>query len=308
MKSAIIGMVNNVSTSMNHHGGGYASIMVKMIKDSCKQVEFIVNPEPNTWNDYDYLCILEGVNYQENTFNFIGGPQPEHIEKLKSILEYKKPIYCINKIVDFNKFNTRFKLEGNFPIAELKDLAIKYGEKNRKTVIGDSHSLSVWKPGFGLNRTDGKTLFGYLKNADYNDLNLKYDETITYFSNIDLRFHLMRQSDPKQATKDLFSRYIDFSSKLNNNTIVEPLPIEHESRKLPGTGLYNGEKYFGSRLERMELRSIVIDLIRNSGQKYISWPDNWVDVDGIKMFDYMESKQSVHLRPKFYKNINDILS
>lgn len=307
MKSAIIAMINNVSTSMNHHGGGYSSIMVKMIKDSCKQVEFTVNPEPKTWNDYDYLCILEGVNYQENMFNFIGGPQPEHIEKLKAILEYKKPIYCINKIIDFNKFNTRFKLEGNFPVAELKDLAVKYGEKNKKTVIGDSHSLSVWSPGFGLNRTDGKTLFGFLKNADYNELNSKYNETITYFSNIDIRFHLMRQPDPKQATIELFNRYINFSSKLNNNIIVEPLPIEHESRKLPGTGLYNGEKYFGSRLERMELRSIAIDIIRKSGQKFISWPDNWVDDDGMNMFDYMEAKQSVHLRPKFYKYINDIL-
>lgn len=308
MKAAIVGMLNNVSNSQNHHGGGYSRIMVRIIKESIPEVEFTVNPEPNTWNEYNCLCILEGVNYQENTFNFIGGPQPEHTEKLKAILDYKGTIKFINKSLDFSQFNKRFSLEGEFPTGKTIDFAIKYGEKTKKVVIGDSHSLSVWKPGFGLNRTDGRTLHGFLNRATPDEFNYKYDETITYFGNIDLRFHLMRQSDPKQATKDLFSKYIDFSLKLNNNTIAKLLPVENESRKLPGTGLYLKKAYFGTREERMELREIAHEILDKSGIKTIDWPNEWIDEDGTKMFEYMEPKQSVHLKPKYYKFAKEYIS
>lgn len=308
MKAAIVGMLNNVSNSQNHHGGGYSRIMVRIIKESIPEVKFTVNPEPSTWNEYDCLCILEGVNYQENTFNFIGGPQPEHIEKLKAILDYKGTIKFINKSLDFSQFNKRFSLEGEFPTGKTINFATKYGEKTKKVVIGDSHSLSVWKPGFGLNRTDGRTLYGFLNRATPDEFNSKYDETITYFGNIDLRFHLIRQSDPKQATKDLFNKYIDFSLKLNNNTIVKLLPVENESRKLPGTGLYLKKAYFGTREERMELREIAHDILDKSGIKTIDWPNEWIDKDGTKMFEYMEPKQSVHLRPRYYKFAKEYIS
>lgn len=301
MKAAVIGMLNNVGSSTSHHGGGYYHIMLSILR-SQNPGELTVNPDPSTWNEYERLYILEGVNYQENTFNFIGGPQPEHKAKLEAMANYKGLAIAVNVPIDLNVFNKRFNVDHTFTAINCINYARHYGKDTRKLVRGDSHSLSVWRPGFGLERTDGKTLFGFLKTADslVRDWNEKYDETVTYFSNIDIRFHLMRQDNPEQATRDLFNQYIEFSSKLNNNTIVEPLPIEHESRKLPGTGLYKGQKYFGTRLERMHLRQIAIDSIRQSGQKYISWPEEWIDEDGTKMFEYMEPKQSVHLKPKYY--------
>lgn len=309
MKAAIIGMLNNVGSSLSHHGGGYYHIMLNILKNS-QPFELDINPEPALWNQYERIYILEGVNYQENTFNFFGGPQPEHKQKLESIANYKGLIINVNVPLDLNEFNKRFKLEHKFSYNNTIDYARMYSIDTRKLVRGDSHSLSVWKPGFGLDRADGKTLYGFLKDSDtiIDIWNSKYDETITYFGNIDIRFHLMAQPNPEQATKDLFSRYIDFSSKLNNNTIVEPLPIEHESRKIPGTGLYKKQPFFGTREERMYLRQIAIDLIRQSGLKYLSWPDGWVDTDGTKMFEYMEPKQSVHLKPKYYMFSNQFIN
>jgi|694.fasta_scaffold55985_3 hypothetical protein len=309
MKAAVIGMVNNVGNSVSHHGGGYYHVMLNILKN-CQPFELDINPNPSSWNDYERIYILEGVNYQENAFNFIGGPQPEHRQKLEAIANYKGLIINVNVPLDLNIFNNRFKLQHKFSFNNTIDYARMYGIDTRKLVRGDSHSLSVWKPGFGLDRTDGKTLYGFLKDSDsiVQDWNKKYDETITYFSNIDIRFHLMRQSNPEQATKNLFTQYIKFSSKLNNNTIVEPLPIEHESRKLPGTGLYKGQKYFGTREERMHLRQIAIDLIRESGQKYLSWPEQWHHDDGTKMLSILEPKQSVHLKPKYYLYFNEIIS
>lgn len=309
MKAAIIGMLNNVGSSTSHHGGGYYHVMTSILRTEHVIGELDINPDPSTWNEYERLYILEGVNYQENTFNFIGGPQPEHRAKLEAMANYKGLAIAVNVPIDLNVFNKRFGIDHQFTAINTIDFAKLHGDTTRKLVRGDSHSLSVWKPGFGLDRTDGKTIFGFLKDVDslIEKWNGKYDETVTYFGNIDLRFHLMRQDNPKEATKELFSRYVDFSLRLNNNTIVGLLPVENESRKLPGTGLYLKQPFFGSRQERMELREIAHDIIKQSGCKYYMWPDEWVDQDGTKMFEYMEPKQSVHLKPKYYMFANQFI-
>ncbi len=308
MKAAVIGMLNNVGNSTSHHGGGYYHVMLSILR-SYHPEGLTVNPEPSTWNEYERLYILEGVNYQENVFNFIGGPQPKHRAKLEAMAKYTGLPIAVNVPIDLNVFNKRFNLDHQFYAINTISLAKQYGADTRKVVRGDSHSLSVWKPGFGLDRTDGKTLFGFLKDADsLVDLwNEKYGEVILYFGNIDLRFHLMRQENPRAAVGDLFRRYIEFAKKLNNATLVNLLPIEHESRKLPGTGLYLKQPYFGTRQERMDLRDAANRIMNNSGLKTIQWPDEWIDEDGMKMFEYMEPKQSVHLKPKYYMFANEFI-
>jgi hypothetical protein len=317
MKVAIVSMLSNVSKSPNHHGGGYANIMVQILRDYHRDHEFDVNPDPKDWGSYEKLFFSEGVNFQGKpiaqigdqiirvqdkiSYNVPGGPQSEHREKIKAVLEYKGEIVLVNNLFDFSEFARRMKITSDiWPETKYKNYAIDYGKVNRRAVIGDSHSLSVWKPGFGLDRIDGRTLWNFINTSKPEEINEAYDETITYFGNIDLRFHLMRQPDPKSATVELFKRYLDFNSKLKNNTIVELLPVEHESRKLPGTGLYKGEKYFGTRDERMELRATANSILKSSGMKIYSWPSKWEEGDGTKMFEVMEPRQSVHLKPLFY--------
>jgi hypothetical protein len=222
---------------------------------------------------------------------------------------YKGIVIAVNVPIDLNVFNKRFGVDHVFPAINCINYAKHYGKDTRKLVRGDSHSLSVWKPGFGLDRTDGKTLFGFLKDADslVNEWNEKYDEVILYFGNIDLRFHLMRQDNPQAATGELFRRYVEFAKKLNNATLVNLLPVEHESRKLPGTGLYLKKPFFGTRQERMILRDTANRIMNNSGLNTLQWPDEWIDEDGMKMFEYMEPKQSVHLKPKYYMFANQFI-
>ena len=302
MKAAIVGMLNNIGSSQSHHGGGYYHVMTSILKSEHIVGDLDVNPDPSTWNEYERLYILEGVNYQENVFNFIGGPQPEHRAKLEAMANYKGLAIAVNVPIDLNVFNKRFNIDHQFTAINCIDFAKLHGGVTRKLVRGDSHSLSVWRPGFGLDRTDGKTLHGFLKDADslVEEWNSKYDEVVLYFGNIDLRFHLMRQENPKAAVGELFRRYVEFAKKLNNATLVNLLPVEHESRKLPGTGLYLKQPYFGTRQERADLRDTANRILNNSGLKTLQWPDKWVDEDGMKMFEYMEAKQSVHLKPKYY--------
>ena len=302
MKAAIVGMLNNVGNSQSHHGGGYYHVMTNILKTEHIVGDLDINPDPSTWNEYERLYILEGVNYQENVFNFIGGPQPEHRAKLEAMANYKGLAIAVNVPIDLNVFNKRFNIDHQFTAINCIDFAKLHGGVTRKLVRGDSHSLSVWRPGFGLDRTDGKTLHGFLKDADslVEEWNSKYDEVVLYFGNIDLRFHLMRQENPKAAVGELFRRYVEFAKKLNNATLVNLLPVEHESRKLPGTGLYLKQPYFGTRQERADLRDTANRILNNSGVKTLQWPDEWIDEDGMKMFEYMEAKQSVHLKPKYY--------
>ena len=308
MKAAVVGMLNNVGSSQSHHGGGYYHVMLNILKSE-HPGDLEINPDTSTWNEYERLYILEGVNYQENTFNFIGGPQPEHKAKLEAMANYKGLAIAVNVPIDLNVFNKRFNIDHQFTAINCIDFARLHANSTRKLVRGDSHSLSVWRPGFGLDRTDGKTLFGFLKDADslVDEWNEKYDEVVLYFGNIDIRFHLMRQDNPAEAVGDLIRRYVEFASKLNNATLVNLLPVEHESRKLPGTGLYLKQPYFGTRQERMRLVDTANRIMNNSGLNTLQWPNEWIDEDGMKMFEYMEPKQSVHLKPKYYMFANEFV-
>jgi len=302
-------MMGNVGATLNSQGGGYGLIQTKMLFDEHPHDTVDVNPPPSMWGNYDLLYVCEGVNFVEGSFNVPGGPQPLHTEKMKAIAEFKGELRYSNSIFDFNKFNQRLKVEGTFPETNTiswYNTFLAHGLVSRKGVIGDSHALSVWKPGHSLDFTAGRTLHGFLKRETVEEINSRFDEVILYFGNIDLRFHLMRQENPQQATADLFNRYVEFAKQLKKATLVELLPVEHESRKIPGTGLYKKQPFFGTREERMQVREIANEIINNSGLEVIQWPSEWIDSDGTKMLDILEMKQSVHLRPKQYPYLNEI--
>ena len=309
MLVGLVSMMGNVGATLNSQGGGYGLIQTKMLFDEHPHDTVDVNPPPSTWGNYDLLYICEGVNFVAGSFNVPGGPQPLHTEKMKAIAEFKGELRYSNSIFDFNKFNQRLKIEATFPETHrvsFYNTFLAHGLESRKAVIGDSHALSVWKPQHTLDFTAGRTLHGFLKRESIEHINNRFDEVTLYFGNIDLRFHLMRQENPQQATADLFNRYVDFAKQLKKATLVELLPVEHESRKIPGTGLYKKQPFFGTRLERMQLREIANEIINNSGLEVIQWPTEWIDEDGTKMLDILEMKQSVHLRPKHYPYLTEI--
>lgn len=311
-KYALVSMMGNVGTTLNSQGGGYGLIATKMLKedllDGTYEGTVDVNVPPQEWKDYNTLIICEGVNFVEGSFNVPGGPQPEHYEKMKAVAEFEGRIFFVNKHFDFEGFNNRLKIPNlTFKQGILWNSFMEHGGLNRKAVIGDSHALSVWRPGYTLDFTAGRTLHGFLKRRTVEEINEKYDKVTLYFGNIDLRFHLMRQEKPFSATVDLFTRYVEFARKLKDATLVNLLPVEHESRKIPGTGLYKKQPFFGTRAERMELWETANKIMNESGLKTIQWPEEWVDEDGTKMLDILEQKQSVHLKPKYYPFLNEIL-
>jgi len=307
MKSALISIMGNVGSTFNTQGGGYGLICTKMVKDHNPQDTIDVHPDPATWGEYEKLYICEGVNFVDGSFNVQGGPQPIHTQKMEAISKFEGQFEFVNKTFDFRKFNQRIKIDSdNWPIGS----AVHYFSKSSPNiVIGDSHSLSQWRPGYALSFNQGKTLFGWMKHANARALNeIRPGNVVLYFGNIDLRFHLGRMEDPHKATEELFTKYVNFAKELNNPTLVQLLPVEHESRKIPGTGLYKGKPFYGSRELRTELRHIANHIISQSGLNYVSWPEEWEDADGTTMLNILESKQSMHIKPKYYPHLQDILS
>jgi|TARA_R100000482_G_C5122431_1_gene146572 hypothetical protein len=293
MKTGIVGILNNTATSVNSHSAGWNYV----IRDSINSnAEFLT--EKDNWLEYDALIICHGPNYKEGSYNIAGGIQPETIERSKKLNDFKGKIYSVDNF-DPNDFYEKRKLDLKFNgVIEKLSLPTK-----NKIAYGDSHIISVWPDNdYEISRNDGKTLFGFLRDPKNFD---NYEDIILYFGNIDIRFHLCRQANPLKATAELVERYVEFAKKCNA-TITNLLPVESETRKIPGTGKYKGENFFGTQEQRNTLVLIANDIMNSSGLNTIQWPEEWYeDLDYFEK-QVMEPRQSVHLRPKFYhKNIKE---
>lgn len=293
------GVVNKISTSLSSHGAGWAFACRSALETYFNQ-EVEILKDYTKYNDYDILVINEGVNYKENVFNFFGGVQQDQILALEAFSGFNGELYSVNLPVDYNVLLQKRK--------ELKDLDLSFrlpqpidiSSVSDKLVLGDSHSISVYKPGYGLNRNDGKTLHGFLKIGLKQFIPDNINHLIFYAGNIDARFHFCRFGEKNMISKlyELESQLKELS--LESISLVKLIPAEDISRKLPKTGLYKGEKYFGSRQYRNYMIKLYNDMLesicRRNLWNILSWN---FDYDNFS-FDDMEARQSVHLRPSSY--------
>lgn len=298
-KSALIGIIANPATRDTSHNGGWTRVLKSIIQESTGNSVDILT-EKDSWEGYESYFISEGVNFREGKFNFFGGISEQVIERFNKFINLKSEcIYCFNEPIDYMIPIEKRKELSMFAFDEIVEpLLLKTENRFKdKLIIGDSHSVSIYKPGYSIKRLDGKTLYGFLK-APENYILQEYDELITYFGNIDVRFHLARQKDPIKATQELVLEYIEFCW-LSGAKPTCLLPIEDKSRKIPKTGLYKGEKYFGSRELRMEIVECFNEHLKSHFLDCLQWPAEWYGCD-YDFEKHMESRQSVHLAPKYY--------
>jgi len=193
-------------------------------------------------------------------------------------------------------------------------LDMKFFETTDNLVIGDSHAISLYRPGWNVNSVPFKTLHGAL------DLGLKsfcapesskylvLDDLDIYFGNIDIRHHLLRQPNPEEATRSLVAQYFEQANELpvRQANIYEPLPINPDSRKVPQTGWYKGTPFFGTWEERNKIRDIFIEEAKAQTIKYgpkvqlKKWASYLQNEKGELDEKFMEVPQSVHLSRAAY--------
>tara|TARA_B100000795_G_C22476069_1_gene314852 strand:- start:41 stop:592 length:552 start_codon:yes stop_codon:yes gene_type:complete len=167
----------------------------------------------------------------------------------------------------------------------------------------------------GVTKKDGMTLngqcqngFDYIKTilAEKEKRDRKYDgysslEGITMsFGNIDIRHHICRLNTD---FKPLLYQWKQFGDSLDIDVEYSaPWPIEYEKRKLPKTGYYKGEPFWGSRNERSEIVSEWISEMKSLDMKLVMPPADWYQMHPEKYAkEYMEANSSVHLSPVKYR-------
>lgn len=189
------------------------------------------------------------------------------------------------------------------------------GHAEPDVVLGDSHSVAHYMRGRLVLRNDGLTLHGMLKRGLYEmlrqaDVTWRVPKLTICAGNIDIRHHLMRQANPDQATKELvreLKSQIDYLMRIgaiDSCEIVTPLPIEHEARRIPGSGCYKGTPFYGSAKDRSALAAVMsVEMqIWFGSENLYQWPESWYMLDREEYASrYMEKPSSVHLSPRRHR-------
>ena len=333
MKIAIDQVVGTVSPRPTSHKGGWAFLWANQLKHHFKSigesdVEVKVLHAGDSWNeDYDLIFLDHGMEFTGESLNLFGGAQDEPAMRLRRLLSVppSKLVSLDRSMPDYGALGkTRLKACsdlwrdtdwdgiteacGKMPNMTQQSLA-KLGGLNH-LILGDSHSFSMYKPGMAVSRNDGQTLHGALKKGLKTFIE-PFGEGINklslYFGNIDIRHHLMRQSDPVNALCDMLREYelqiqalpMDFVE------LISVLPIENESRKLPKTGYYKGTPFAGTWKERTELVRVfntrLVEMCDRNGWALYKHPDVYKNEKGELDFSVMEKPQSVHLARAYYR-------
>ena len=320
-KIGIDSLTGSITTKPWSHKGAWARVLVASMK-AIGLVNVKILAKGEKWDAYDIIILEHGMEF-DGVFNVYGGANDELAERIEQfaaykgeILSYEVPMPDVGDFVKArsSKCSARFaEIAAKSELLSAKSKKIGFFDavdRSDRLVIGDSHSLSVWHPEAEIRRHDGKTLFGVL------NLGLKefivnpqdYKIITIYFGNIDLRFHLHRQINPMESTDQLVARYIQQVKDLRDLGIhvevVSLLPIEDESRKLPKTGYYKGQPFYGTWDERERLRNLfnggLQQLAGEQGISVWTWPTCLLD-NGKLSFDVMERPKSVHLSPEWYR-------
>ena len=216
--------------------------------------------------------------------------------------------------------------------------------KSPNLTFGDSHAISAWIEGSKCCRNDGLTLNGAINRGFdkyIDEMNMKDHHRLRlYMGNIDVRHHLCRlypnSVEACMEAENLARRYVHEALRVKNKygwnsvEIVDLLPIEHEARRLPKSGFYKDQPFWGSAEDRMLVRNAFNQKLRQMRDEYggftiIEWPSEYshcIDISamgsdvpgvfaeyneqeitfkkGMLRFDVMEKPHSVHIAPSFY--------
>lgn len=269
-------------------------------------------------NDFDEVYVYHGNDWG-GSLNLFGGMK--NYGGIDNLIRYSQFKGKVNSLwIDHPKYSEMLEKRMNDDVhpdwhkvdwENLKRIentakTVREIECVNKAVAGDSHAICMYRPGWFVNSVPFKTLHGALKEG-LNTFIQPYHKIVEfYFGNIDVRHHLMRQSNPEEATRDLVNRYHAQLNALDVESVsaYELLPIENESRALPKTGYYKGTPFYGSWQERENTRLIFKDemlkLCSTSNVNFIEWVDYMINDSGELDFEFMEKPKSVHLSRAAY--------
>lgn len=292
------------------HRGAQGVMYGDQIRQKYGECDVNYGGEISDHNAYDNLWVYHGNDWSGGLNMFGGVYGFPYVQNTVNFSQFKGKVYSIG--IDFPPYHemVRNKLESakkevqpEWHQVDLKNLERMFNEAERvdypnitnNLVVGDSHSICMYRPGWTVNSIPFKTLNGALNEGLKTFIDIKADKIQFYFGNIDIRHHVCRLN---VDIEKLCDRYIEQVSELGGE-IFELLPIENESRKIPQSGYYKGKPFYGSWEERNEARNKFNDYIEKE-YGLIRWTQHLYNEKGELDFKYMEKPQSIHLSREFY--------
>lgn len=325
-KIAIDGLERNIPARKHSHNAAWVRLYKNML-ESAGWEDVTILGNHDTYEGYDALIIYLGISYS-GAINYFFGVDDNVVRRFARIQDFDGPTFVLNHDMPLIGSSVGSRLEnkstslkvGSLNLQKLDEICSKtkridHIEKTNKLCFGDSHCFSAYKSGYMVCRNDGLTLHSTLRDGveskikELSGFDLEeIDEIIFYMGNIDVRHHLMRQENPLMVCHHMAVELTHQLTNLpiNKIEIVQLLPIENESRKLPKTGYYKGTPFYGSWQERTNLVHTfngAIDKIRleNDNFSIFRWPTWFLNDDSELDFEYMERPKSVHLSPLSYR-------
>ena len=299
------------------HRGAQGVMYGNMIKEKYGHCEINYGGEIKDHNDYDSLWVYHGNDWSGGINMFGGVYGFPYVKNTVNFSQFKGKVYSIG--IDFPPYHQMVKskldsakkeVQPEWHDVDLENLErmfeeaerIDYPNQTKKLVVGDSHSICMYRPGWTVNSVPFKTLNGALNEGLKSFINIETEGSVEfYFGNIDIRHHVCRlEGGWEKNVKDLAERYVEEVKNLSvPGRIYELLPIENESRKIPKSGFYNGKPFSGTWEERNSARKLFNEIIHDSGLG-IQWTKYLLNKKGELDFDYMEKPQSIHLSREYY--------
>jgi len=305
------------SSKKHSHRAGWAFMLLCELRNQGYENAKILG-KYDKWNEFDSIIIDWGMEFK-GAFNLFNANEKDPADRVQQFIEYPGQVYSLH--IPFPTLAEEVEKRGRgkkIPLSaiDLDELKLRITRstdidnvvERANVVLGDSHALSMYRPGHHVMRNDGQTLHGALKLGLSSWLPDHVENLVVYFGNIDIRHHLARLPDPMQGVRDLVEKYEEQLKELKARGIkievVEALPIEDSTRQIPKSGYYKGTGFFGDWDARNELKELFNELVtqmcRANGFKLYRHPEIYKDENGKLRFEVMEQPRSVHISPEFY--------
>ena len=299
------------------HRGAQGVIYGDMIKEKYGHCDINYGGEIEDHNDYDSLWVYHGSDWSGGINMFGGVYGFPYVKNTVNFSKFKGKVYSIG--IDFPPYHQMVKskldsakkeVQPEWHDVDLENLErmfeeaerIDYPNQTKSLVVGDSHSICMYRPGWTVNSVPFKTLNGALNEGLKSFIKIPTAGYVEfYFGNIDIRHHVCRlEGGWEKNVTDLAERYVTEVKNLSvPGRIYELLPIENESRRIPQSGYYKGKPFYGTWDERNSARKLFNEIIHDSGLG-IKWTNYLLNKKGELDFSYMEKPQSIHLSREFY--------
>lgn len=332
-----------ISKFPHSHRGAQGVIYADMIRATGLDVTCNMSLDlyHEDFNAFDQLWVYHGNDWT-NHLNLFGGLQNfPYAFNFENFCRFKGPVFSLG--IDFPDYHSMLhhKIDlavgkgkpvqpewlridwDNLKRMQAEAVTVVHPNPTNRLVIGDSHAICLYRPGWTMESIPFKTLHGALNIGLENLLPAVYggdwdavSEVDLYFGNIDIRHHICRQEDPSGAVRDLAVRYVDHAVHLAEKgcgrrvRIYEPLPIENESRTIPKTGYYDGKPFHGTWEERNKARFDLAKEIetlltydrfyKGRGVELVRWTGHLFNSRGELDFKKMERPKSIHLSRAAY--------